>query len=393
MGEAARRPPWAGGCRALAQLKRFDWLLIGLAVLSCALGLVSIAGASGTSLGDPAVAYVVKRQMLSFAIGGVAFLIFSLSDYHFWASWWRVIYGGAILLLMAVMVIGHHSLGAQRWIRVGPFDLQPSELSKLAMVIALAAILSSRAGKMRSYRDLVLPAVAIAFPVLLVLLQPDLGTSLVFLVILGGMAFAAGFPGHKLLLVGVLGLGLAVGLVWAHLRWPHYVPLPIHAYQLARLTAFVNPEAYARTSGYQILQSEMAVGSGRLFGSGLFSGGVGGQLAYMPEATTDFIFTSIADTMGFVGGVAVIVVLGLVVWRVLSCMALAPDTTGALLAAGVACMLGFETLLNVGVTLGLMPVTGVPLPFTSYGGSSAMVSLASIGLVQSVYSRRKRARF
>ena len=362
-------------------------------MLSCALGLVSIAGASGSSLSDPLVAYLVKRQMLSFAIGGVALVIFAVSDYHFWASWWRVIYGGALVLLVAVMVIGHHSLGAQRWIRVGPFDLQPSELSKLAMVICLAAILSSQAGKLRTYRDMMLPTVAIGVPAVLVVLQPDLGTSLVFIAILAGMAFAAGFPGYKVLLAAVLSVGSVVALVIAHLHWPHYVPLPLHGYQLARLTAFINPQAHAQTTGYQVVQSEMAVGSGRLFGNGLFSGGVGGQLTYMPENNTDFVFSSIADTMGFVGGAAVVVVLALIVWRVLTCMMLARDTTGALLAAGVACMLGFETLLNVGVTLGLMPVTGVPLPFTSYGGSSAMVSLASVGLVQSIYARRKPIRF
>lgn len=367
-------------------------MLLALTAVSCALGLMSVSAASGSSLHDPAVQAALKRQALSLGFGMVALIVLMVTDYHVWTHWWKVLYGCAVGLLLAVMVVGHSALGSQRWIRVGPFDLQPSELSKLAVIVALTALLSVRVGKMRRMRDLLVPGLCAAVPAVLVVLQPDLGTGLVLGAILVGMVFAAGFSAWRLSLVVLVSIGAMVGLVVAHVHWPHQVPLPLHSYQLARLLAFVNPQAHAQSTGYQVLQSEMAVGSGRIAGNGVFSGGAGGQLAYMPEANSDFIFAVIGDTMGFIGSTAVLVTLCLIVWRVIACMATARDAVGALLAAGVACMLGFETLLNTGVTLGLMPVTGVPLPFTSYGGSAALVNLAAVGLVESIYRRRKRLR-
>ena len=379
---SAARPFW----------KDVDWLLLLLALASCCLGLVGIVAAEGQSLRDPAVLHLVKRQALAVAVGGVACAAFAAVDYHVWLRLWRLAYGGTLFLLFAVLAVGRHSLGAQRWIPLGPFDLQPSEVAKLALVVALAAVLAERAGQVRTLRDLWGPAALTAVPAALVAVQPDLGTALVLAAIFAGMVFAAGFPGWKVLLYGALLVGAAVGLIAAHLRWPHRVPLPLHGYQLQRLLAFLDPQADPQGSGYQILQSEMATGSGRLFGNGVLSGGAGGQLAYFPEANTDFIFATLGDALGFVGSSLVLTILGLVFWRVVACMARAPDALGALLAAGVASMLGFEVVLNAGMTLGLMPVTGVPLPFTSYGGSAVVVSLASVGVVESVYRQRRRRR-
>lgn len=375
--------------------KDLDWLLLGLMACSCALGLAGIAAATGTGIHDPAMLYVLKRQLLWIVLGFFAFIVMAAIDYHIWEDWWKPLYGLALVLLIAVLGIGHHTLGARRWIAIGPFDLQPSEFAKLAVIIGLAALLGLRNGgteRPDRLRDLWVPVAFVAVPALLVTLQPDLGTSLVFFAILVGMIYVAGYPGPPLAALLVLLLGAAVGVIAAHLRWPHLVPLPLHGYQLQRILVFLNPAAYAQTGGYHILQSEMAVGSGRILGNGLFSGGAGGQLGYLPEASTDFIFASISDSLGFVGASATLLVLGLIVWRITASMAAARDTFGALLAAGVACMVGFQTVINVGVTLGLMPVTGVPLPFGSYGGSAILVNFAALGVVQSVHLRRRPLR-
>lgn len=378
------------GARAWRDL---DWLALALTAAVCAVGLAAIAGASGRGLHDPTVIFRLKRQVMWYALGLAVLAMLAATDYHLWARWWAPLYAGALLLLLAVMAVGHHSYGAQRWISLGPLDLQPSEFSKLAVILALAVVLSARAGRMRRWKDVLLPAACVALPGCLVALQPDLGTSLVFGVIFIGMVYAAGFSGWRMLLGLLLLAGGVVGLVLAHLHWPHRVPLPLHAYQLKRLLAFVNPGADPLGNGYHILQSEMAIGSGRLLGNGLFSGGAGGQLTYLPAAYTDFVFAAVGDTLGFAGAAGVLVALSLIVWRAIACMGAARDALGGLIAAGVACMLGFETLLNVAMTMGMMPVTGVPLPFTSYGGSAALVNFAAVGLMESVYLRRRRIRF
>ena len=372
--------------------RNLDWVLLAATFLAAGAGLVAIAGVSGTSLHAPAVRLLVIKQTIWTVLGAGALMACALTDYHLVERWRRELYVLLVLMLGIVLVAGHHSLGSQRWIQVGPLQVQPSEFSKLLLIFWLAAILAPRAGSLRRWDQALLPTLGAALAAGLVVIQPDLGTSMIFCAILAGMLYIAGFSGARLVSVGVLGLGLIIGLVAAHLRW-HQVPLPLHNYQLQRLLAFLHPHRNAQSSGYHIVQAEMAIGSGRWTGTGLFSGGINRQLQYLPEAQTDFIFASIANVVGLVGAGFVLIVLAAIVWRALACMLHARDALGALLAGGIAVMIGFQTLLNVGVAVGLLPVTGVPLPFMSYGGSAALVDWLAVGILQSVSVRRRKIQF
>lgn len=376
---------------SLRQWRNLDWPLLGLMLLAAAMGLVAVAGVTGTGLHDPVVRATLRHQIAYTIVGLVAFVVCASTDYHAWSRWAKPLYVLLLVLLIVTWRLGHHALGAARWIRVGHFEFQPSEFCKLLLVVCLSTWLAPQVGRLRGWGDIIAPTAVAALPALLVALQPDLGTSLVFAAILVGILFAAGVPGERLVLGVALVLGAGIAAVVAHLRW--HVPIPIHAYQLNRLLSFLHPQHNAQSTGYHILQSEMAIGSGRVWGNGLFSMGVNNQLRYLPESNSDFVFASISDVAGFVGAASVLGVLVVSVCRMLRCMASARDAFGALLVAGVAAMLGFQTLLNAGVTLGLTPVTGVPLPFFSVGGSAAVADFLAMGVVQSVCMRRKKIQF
>ncbi len=372
-------------------LRDLDWMLVVLVLLAGLMGLVAIAGVSGVGLHAPGVLSLAKRQAVWVVLGVITMAVCTVVDYHQWARWTRPLYAGLLLLLGVVLILGHHRLGAQRWLDVGGFTFQPSEFGKLVVIFVLAKNLAPLAGQLRRWSQLAVPLVLAALPAGLVAKEPDLGTAMVYGAILVGSVFIAGFPGERLIVGLTLVVGLAVGLVVAHLRW--HLPLPLSTYQLDRLLSFLNPGNMSRTNGYQVLQSEMAVGSGRLYGTGLFSGGVNDQLRYLPVGQTDFVFASIANVGGLIGASAVLLVLTLLFWRALTTAAVAGDPTGAILAGGIATMLGFQIILNAGVALGLMPVTGVPLPFFSYGGSSTLTDFAAMGILQSVRIRRKKIQF
>jgi rod shape determining protein RodA len=324
---------------------------------------------------------------LALAAGTVALVFCALVDYHIWARLRRTIYALLLAMLAAVFVIGRHKLGASRWIALGPVSLQPSEFTKLMLVVWLAGHLAPRAGSLRSWLDIAVPVLGAALPALLVAAEPDLGTSLTFLAVLIGVVYAAGFPVGKLL-SGLALLGaVAAAAVLAVVRWHVHLPL-LHGYQLQRLLVFLHPQQDPEHFGYQILQSEMAIGSGRVFGTGLFSGGVNDQLQLLPVAQSDLIFASLSNMTGFTGACAVLLLLGLVVWRALRCMAVAHDPFGALLAGGIAALFAFQTVLNAGVAMGIMPLTGVPLPLFSSAGTATLVDLAAVGLLEGVSMRR-----
>jgi rod shape determining protein RodA len=223
-----------------------------------------------------------------------------------------------------------------------------------------------------------------------VLKQPDLGTSLAFVAITLGILVAAGAPGRILAPIVVAGLGSVIGAVVAHFRWG--LPLPLEDYQLKRLIVFTNPGIDPLGSGYQLRQSIIAIGSGRLVGKGLFAG-TQNQLRFLPFQHTDFIFSVIGEELGFIGGIAVLTLYLFVLWRGLRIAAMARDYFGALLSVGVVSMLAFHILINVGMTLGMMPVTGIPLPFMSYGGNSMITNMAAVGLLLNVYMRRHKIVF
>ncbi|MCY0885707.1 MAG: FtsW/RodA/SpoVE family cell cycle protein, partial [Firmicutes bacterium] len=318
--------------------RRLDGVSIGLMLVLSVAGLFFIGVATQDS-----GRYYVYHQILWIAAGMVTLLGVAAIPYPRWAQWAPYLYGGAVLLLAFVLVKGHTAYGAQRWINVGPFQLQPSEFSKFAVLLALAVNLDRRPD-LRRWRDWVSPLALVALPMLLVIKQPDLGTSLVFLAILIGMLFMAGAPGWRMLLLFGGGFGLVVAWIYAHLTWHIYIPM--HNYQLQRLLIFLHPDQAPLGAGFNEIQSRIAVGAGGLLGLGI--GGHTSQLSFLPAASTDFIFAVVADQAGFVGAMGILLLYFLLIARGMHTAGLARDRLGRLLAAGVVSLIAFHVLESAG---------------------------------------------
>jgi rod shape determining protein RodA len=363
-------------------------LLLVIAAL-VTMGLVVISSAARGYIGVEGASGFVIKQAVSAMLGTILLSIILCFDYSEFGRMWQVIYGTNLVLLAAVLVIGKTTNGAQAWIGLGPVHIEPGEYGKVMLILTLAHIIS-RADKLETIWDLIPVALHLGLPLGLIMLQPDLGTALVYCCICAAMLYVAGFPGWKLLLLGGTPVAGMVGWVVAHLHWGVWIPLG--DYQIKRLTNFVNPTADIAGSGYQVFQSIIGIGSGGLFGKGLYLG-TQNQLGFLPEQHTDFIFSVIGEELGFIGGLVVLGLFMLLVWRIMAAAAESKDRYGALIATGVAAMIGFHVLENVGMTMGVMPVTGIPLPFISYGGSSLMTNLMAMGLVLNVGMRRKTLMF
>lgn len=319
--------------------------------------------------------FFMVRQGVFVVLGfGLMFLVATV-DYRQWREWWMGIYGVGMLSLVFVMVFGISAKGTQRGFALAGFQLQPSEFMKIAAVVTLAAVFADRAADLRG----TLTGLAIVTPpVVLILLQPDLGTALVFGAITLGVLLVAGVPGRVMLGL-VLVAALFVGAV--------LTSDVLAEYQKARLTNFVNPDALDSDQRYNTEQSQIAIASGGLTGQGLLNGGQTSN-GYVPEQQTDFIFTAIGEELGFVGSASVLVLYAFLLWRILRAAQLSRDAFGTLLCVGVFCLILFQLFENIGMSLGIMPVTGIPLPFMSYGGSSILVAFILAGLVLNVHMRR-----
>ncbi|MBX9669407.1 MAG: rod shape-determining protein RodA [Candidatus Obscuribacterales bacterium] len=368
-----------------------------------------------------------ERQFDFLIAGGACLFVFSRIPYRFWVKPWviPVIYIGNLLLLVAVMIKGHEAQGAQRWLSLGPITLQPSEISKIVVIFTLAAWF--KRFPVKGFFDIFKAAAIMLPPAILVFKQPDLGTSLTFLAVFMGMSFWMGAtvadvfllasPGLSLILnavnldwwyyflgglaifllcfwrvrswhflvrilliVAVVGANFGIGVARPHL-WGHLKP-----YQQKRLTSFVNPWSDPRGSGYHILQSLIAIGSGGVKGTGLGKGNQS-QGAFIPERHTDFIFAVVGEELGFKITVLVVVAYAIICVRALviafNCRG---DPAGSAMAVGLMCLFIFHSFINMGMTMGIMPVTGVPLPFLSYGGTALIVDLTCIGLLQSIHA-------
>ena len=344
-------------------------LLISLALSAFGILAVYVAGT------DARQTYAAN-QVFGFFVGLAGAIPLALIDYRFWRRYLRPIYGLVLLLLLAVLVMGVAVGGAQRWVYIGPVQFQPSEFAKLGMVIVLAGYFAE---KPVGEHPVFLKALCIlSVPALLVFMQPDLGTALVFGAIFVAMAYIAG---AKLVQLGGL---VAAGAVAAVLA----IKLKIlEEYQVARLTAFMNPNGTTDV-GYQVAQSKMAIGSGGLTGKGLDATTLA-NLGFLPEDHTDFIFSNLAERVGFVGSIVLIVLFFFLIWRILHVATISRDRFGVLIAVGVATIFLFHVFVNVGMTMGIMPVTGIPLPFISYGRSSLVLSVLSLGLLQSIAARSR----
>jgi rod shape determining protein RodA len=354
-----------------AKWRSLDPVLLLVSLALSAFGILAVYVA-----GDAARQTYAANQALGFCVGLAGAVPLALIDYRFWQRHLRLIYGLVVLMLLAVLVMGVTVGGAQRWVYVGPVQLQPSEFAKLGMVIVLAGYFAEKS--VGDYLVFLKALGILSVPALLVFTQPDLGTALVFGAIFVSMAYIAG--ARLIQLAGLVAAGTVAAILAVKLKI-------LEDYQVARLTAFSDPECTNAIS-YQVCQSKMAIGSGGLTGKGLDATTLA-NLGFLPEDHTDFIFSNLAERVGFVGSLLLIVLFFFLIWRILHVATISRDRFGVLIAVGVATIFLFHVFVNVGMTMGIMPVTGIPLPFISYGRSSLVVSVLSLGLLQSIAMHSK----
>jgi rod shape determining protein RodA len=375
-----RRQPIAGRRDTTSPWQHLDLSLIA-AVLSIAfLGALMVYSATEHRLAAEHVAktYYLKRQIMFIGIGSVLMALSTFVDYRNWRGIGLVVLGAVVLpLLLVLSPVGSSTRGSQAWFQLGSFQLQPSEFAKVGLIVFVASYCAAFRGELDARRLATVLGLS-AIPMALIYKQPDLGTALVFVAILMGMLLVAGArPRHMaaLTLVGILGVA---GVV--HLG-------VLKAYQRDRLTAFLDPKNDSQRAAYNLNQSKVAIANGGLTGKGLFKG-TQTNLSYVPEQNTDFIFTVVGEELGLVGSAALLMLFAVVMWRTWRSAALAKDLFGTLICVGVLSMLVFQIFENVGMTMGIMPITGIPLPFVSYGGSSTLASFVAMGLVLNVHSHR-----
>lgn len=356
-----------------------DTTLVLLSITAAILGIVAIFSAT-YSMGTYRLVIV---QSVAFVVGLVAMFVISRVDYELWGEATKLIYIGNVVLLLLVLFIGmgRDTTGTRGWIDLGPVSIQPSEFVKLGFILTFAKHLQRVKDDIDYIPTLLLLAFHMAVFVILILLQPDVGTSLVFVFIFLSMLFAAGFS-YKYLAVGVGAFAVAAPIFW------YFKDKFLSPYQINRFLAFFDPYRDPTGSGYNVIQSEISIGSGQLAGKGYLQG-IQNQLEYLPAKHTDFIFATIGEEWGFIGSVIVVALLAFVIIRCLNIARNAYDDYGYFICVGIASMFAFHMIENIGMCLQLMPVTGIPLPFFSYGGSSLITNFMAIGFVSSV-SRRSR---
>ncbi len=359
--------------------EHFDFVLLGLVATLVIFGIAVIRSAIA---GNEVLAGLVQRQIIYALVGLGVMLITAMIDYHFWSTFGRYLYVATVLLLAALGVIGKAAFGSARWIDIGVFFIQPSEIAKIVTILVLADFFARHREQIHELRWVAVSFALTMGMVVWILLQPDLSTSITVLVIWFGMLWATGLTWKHLALFGVL------GLISPFVAWPFLAD-----YQKARVLNFLFPDPNARHGAiYNVQQALISLGSGGLFGQG-YSHGSQVQLRFLKVRHTDFIFSVIGEEFGFLGTVFVLVMLGLILWRILRIAHAAHDTFGALIAYGIAIMLFFHMAVNIAMNINLIPVTGLPLPFITYGGSALLSSLLGIGLVESVAMRREPLSF
>jgi rod shape determining protein RodA len=360
-----------GETSPFGRFRSMDPILLVTSLALTGFGILAVYFA-GSEDGE---AYALN-QTLGFVAGLVGAVPLALVDYRRLRQYLPIIYSLAIFMLLVVVIMGTSAKGAQRWIDIGPVQVQPSEFAKLLVVVVLAGYFAEH--RLSDNKNFLKSLGIIALPGLLVFTQPDLGTALVFGAVFFVMAFVGG---AKLYQLGVL---LASGVVLSALALKLGV---LEDYQVTRLTAFLDPTGVT-DEGYQVFQSKTAIGSGGITGKGLEATTLA-NLGFLPEDHTDFIFSNLAERTGFVGGLLLLGLFFVLIWRILHVATTSRDRFGVLIAVGVATLFLFHVFVNVGMTMGIMPVTGIPLPFISYGRSSLVVSVISLGLLQSISIRSK----
>jgi rod shape determining protein RodA len=361
--------------RRFLSFRDFDWWLLALLLAMCAISLVEVRSTTVHTR----FANFGSRQVFWFCTGFALMFVFSKIDYHRildWAPWG---YAFGLLSLAAIFTpLGHNSLGGRRWIKAGPIMFQPSEFVKLVLMLMVARYFANLGGRNLTWKEIFKAIVLVGVPMLLVIKQPDLGTTLTYTPILIAGLFLGGINVKQAAILITCGLVL-IGGVWSSGK--------LMKYQKARLTSFTNPDADPRGSGYQIRQSLIAVGSGGIWGKGTEKGSQT-QGYFLPIPYTDFIFAAFSEEHGFVGAVSVLLLYFLILMRLIQNAQTAADLPGALIIMGIVAVLTFQIAVNVGMVIGLMPVTGIPLPLMSYGGSSVLFTFLALGVAMNVRMRR-----
>ncbi len=351
-------------------LSNFDWVLIIMVLLACLEGVFLIYSASFTH-GLP-VSNLYLKQLLWVGIGIVGMLLVISIDYHTWGKWAYFLFFLNIIVLLIPLFGGGR---VSRWIKFNRFFIQPSEFIKLILILTLGRYFHERKEEEQSLRELIIPGLLTLLPLILIIKQPDLGTAMILLMLFLALLFTAGVRWSYLMALVVSGL-LAVPFFWRYL----------HAYQKKRLLTFLNPEMDPLGAGYHLIQSKIAVGSGGFWGKG-FLKGTQNILNFIPAQHTDFIFSVLAEEWGFLGSILTLILFLFILLRGVDIALQAKDRLGVILAVGVLYLLAFHIFVNVGMVTGLLPITGLPFPFLSYGGSSMFATWLGIGILLNVRMR------
>lgn len=367
--------------------KRFDFILFFTTIALCIYGFIIINSAtmSKASGSEP----YLKTQIVAFALGlGVMFFLVMI-DFDIYGSFYLPIYGVSVILLLYVLInpVSASEWGDVRsWIAIGPVVFQPSELAKFGVIISVAKFIDINKDNINEPAVLIKVLVFAFFPVALILMQPDLGTALVFIFFIAVMIFVSGIDRKYIIAVIILALiMLVIGLISFYFIMKDYTPN--EDYRIDRIVTFFYPELDPEDTGYQVIQSKTAIGSGMIYGRGLYKG-VQNQLGYLPTKETDFIFAVIGEELGLVGGLGLLLLYALLLYRLIRIARHAANLFGSLIVTGITAMLLFHIFENIGMTMGLMPVTGIPLPFISSGGTFMLVNMVSIGLALGVGMKR-----
>jgi rod shape determining protein RodA len=355
--------------------QNFDWTLMGLVLSICVIGILNIYSA-GYAASERLFPFYLK-QIQWIALGLIIMMIIFFIDYRLIIKGAYVIYGISVALLALVYIYGYTMRGSQRWLALGGFIFQPSELMKLTIIIVLARYFDDhKSNEPYKLKELFVPFLIVIAPFLLILKQPDLGTALILMILFASIIFFVGINWKSFL------IALAGGLVFIPIGW-----FFLKDYQKERLITFFNPENDPLGAGYHIIQSMIAVGSGGFFGKGFLNGSQT-QLKFLPEQQTDFVFSVFAEEWGFIGGMVLIIMfISLILWG-LKIALHARDLLGTIIAFGITALISWEIFINIGMVLGMLPVVGIPLPFLSYGGSAMVSLMAAMGLLMNINVRK-----
>jgi rod shape determining protein RodA len=375
------------GIALVAVLRSLDWLLLAGVAGLVAVGLWAVQGVTRfDNPGHPG--YYLDRQILYAAVGGFALIVAMVIDPDIYRRYWRAIFGATVGLIAVVFVLGSAARGSTRWINVGFFTFQPSEFGKLLCVLGIAGFVAERARSANEVSTTMRALGLGSIPVVLVFIQPDLGTALVYLAALAAMLFVCGTPWKHLSVLGLIGVLAVVGVLWAG---PAVGVNFLKSYQKQRLTCFTHPATCPVDARYNVEQSIAAVGSGEVNGRGI-DNATQTRLDFLPEHHTDFVFASFSEQRGFIGASILLALYLLVLWRGLRVVTVAHDLYSAIVAGGIVVALLFQIFVNIGMTMGIAPITGIPLPFVSVGGSSMIANLAAMGVLLAIHARGRAAR-